>query len=175
MVTWLIGMSGSGKTTLGKYLYEKLRPGHKNLVFLDGDIIRKIMGNDLGHTIEDRKRNAHRITRLCKFLDSQGIDVICAVLSIFPESHEWNRANIKDYYEVYIEVPFDTLVQRDAKGYYKKALKGELSNVVGIDIKFPPPKNPDMVIKNTGSIEELNRSGDKLLNIIKERLLCNIC
>ena len=170
MVIWLIGMSGSGKTTLGKYLYEKLKPVHKNLIFLDGDVIREIMGNDLGHTIEDRRKNAHRITRLCKFLDSHGINVICAVLSIFPESHEWNRANIKDYYEVYLEVPFETLSQRDPKGYYKKALKGEITNFVGVDIKFPPPKDPHMTISNNGSLEGLYKSGDKLIHVIEERL-----
>ena len=139
MVLWLIGMSGSGKTELGRYIYNKLKPENKNLLFLDGDILREITNNDLGHTIEDRKKNADRITRLCKYMDSQGINVIFAVLSLFHESQEWNRKNIPNYREVYIESDLEDLIKRDPKGIYKKALKGEVKNVVGIDIDFPPP------------------------------------
>lgn len=167
MVLWLIGMSGSGKTTVAEYMYKKLKKRCKNLVLIDGDVLRQIMGNDLGHTVEDRSKNAHRITRLCKFLDSQGINVICAVLSIFHESHEWNRANIKDYFEVFIDTPFNTLVKRDPKGYYKKALKGELKHFVGVDIPFPKPLKPDLVLNNNGTKTLLYKETDKLIRKVR--------
>jgi len=170
MILWLIGMSGSGKTALGRYIYKKLKPECKNLLFLDGDIFREILGNDLGHTIEDRKRNADRITKFCKYLDSEGINVIFAVLSLFHESQRWNRENIKNYYEVYIKSDFDTLVKRDAKGIYKKALNGEIKHVVGVDIDFPPPANPDMVIVNKGSLEDLYREGEHIIETIRPLL-----
>ena len=167
MVLWIIGMSGSGKTTVAEYVYKKLKTRINNLVLIDGDVLRKIMGNDLGHTVDDRRKNAYRITRLCKFLDSQGINVICAVLSIFPQSHVWNRKNIKDYFELYIKVPFQVLVGRDPKGYYKKALSGKLKNFVGVDIKFPQPLMPDMVIINDGTKSELYKEADRLIKAMK--------
>lgn len=170
MVLWLIGMSGSGKTVLGRYIYKKLKPEYSNLLFLDGDILREIMGNDLGHTLKDRKKNADRITRLCRYLSSQGINVIFSVLSLFHESQIWNRENIRDYYEVYIESDFDILVERDAKGLYKKAMAGEINNVVGVDIPFQPPLNPDLTIKNDGSLEDLYSRGDKVIELIRPLL-----
>ena len=170
MVLWLIGMSGSGKTVLGRYIYDKLKLKIKNLVFLDGDIFRGIMGDDLGHTIEDRRKNAHRITAFCKYLDSQGINVIFSVLSLFHESQEWNRQNIKDYFEVYIKCDFETLKKRNHKGIYKKALNGEIKNVVGVDIDFAPPKRPDMTITNEGTVEELYKSGDMIIDKIGSML-----
>ena len=83
-----------------------------------------------------------------KFLSDQGIDVVCAILSIFPESRSWNRENLKDYVEVYIDTPLDVLVERDSKGLYKRALAGEIQDVVGVDIEFPVPQSPDLILDN---------------------------
>jgi len=155
MVVWLIGLSGSGKTTLGQEVVSQAGKVASNLVFIDGDVIRRIFSNDLGHSLADRRKNAERISRLCKFLDDQGISVVCAILSLFHESQEWNRQHIKNYFEVYLDVPFERLIERDSKGLYKKALSGELKNVAGIDLEFIPPKHPDLIIKNSGTLNEL--------------------
>lgn len=148
MVIWLIGMSASGKTTIGKKLFEKLKYANEKWVFLDGDMFRNILGEDLGHSIEDRKRNAYRISRFCEYLSSQGINVLACVLSIFHENQKYNKKNIKDYKEGYIDVSFENLVKRDNKELYIKAQKGEINNVVGVDIEFKPPFSPDMTIDN---------------------------
>lgn len=171
MVIWIMGLSASGKTTLAQYMYAVLKPGYKNLVLVDGDMLREINDNDLGHTIEDRRKNAHRLTRLCKQLDDQGINVICAVLSIFHESQEWNRAHIKKYFEVYIKSDVkDLIAKRDYKGIYKKAQQAQLKNVVGVDIPYPEPKSPDMVITNDAGIEDLYRTADTIIEKIKPML-----
>lgn len=151
MIIWLIGMSGAGKTTVGVELYQLIKKKHSNTLFLDGDEFRKIMGNDLGHSMEDRKKNADRFCRFCQYLDSHGINVVCAFLSLFPDSREWNRQNLKNYFEVFLDVPFDTLVKRDAKGIYAKALRGEIKDVVGVDIEYPRPKNSNLIMANDGS------------------------
>ena len=83
MVVWIIGLSGAGKTTLGVEVVSQAKPLIPNLVFIDGDVIREIFGNDLGYSIEHRLRNAERISRLCKFLEDQNIVVVCAILSLF--------------------------------------------------------------------------------------------
>lgn len=154
MVVWIMGLSGAGKTTLARKVVEELRNSVSNVVLIDGDEIREIFGNDLGHTLADRRRNADRICRLGKFLDDQGIHVVCAILSLFPESREWNRSNLRDYYEVFIDTPLNDLKERDSKGLYARFAKGEISDVAGLDLAFPLP-DAHLVIRNHGSRDEL--------------------
>ena len=168
MVIWVIGMSGAGKTAIGREVYRLLKAKRPNVVFLDGDDVRQIMGDDLGHTVEDRRANAWRISRLCRYLDGQSIDIVCAVLSIFHETQRWNRQHIPRYFEVYIRVPFETLVERDSKGLYRRAQAGEIENVVGVDIEFPPPLQPDLVINNDGSLEDFLANAENVISLLPE-------
>ena len=78
MIIWLIGISGSGKTTIGKLVYKKLNKKIKNIIYLDGDEFRYLMGNDLGYKSIDRDKNAERLIKFIKFLSNQKINVICA-------------------------------------------------------------------------------------------------
>jgi len=171
MVIWLIGMSGAGKTAIGKELYKLIKSKKNNVVFIDGDIIREILGNDVGHTIEDRKINAGRVCRICKYLDSQGIDVVCGILSIFPESQDWNRKNIENYFEVYVKVPFEELVRRDSKDLYKNALNGKIKDVVGVDIDFPEPLSPNLVIENNNFDTTVANHAVTIFNHISKMLI----
>jgi cytidine diphosphoramidate kinase len=166
MVIWLIGMSGAGKTIIGREVYSLIKKQRPNVIFLDGDSIREIMGNDLGYSLEDRRQNAWRICRLCKYLDNQGIAVVCGILSIFHETQQWNRENIPHYFEVYIRVSLETLIQRDSKGLYQSALAGEIHDVVGIDVDFPPPPNPDLIIDNDKPVESLQPIAQQIVNVI---------
>ena len=155
MVTWIIGLSGSGKTTLAKQVLLDLKKRGSNAVIVDGDVARELWGNDLGHDLESRRKNAQRICRLCQFLDHQGFDVVCAILSIFPDSREWCRQNLSFYYEVFINVPLSHVIERDVKGIYSKYENGEIKDVAGLDLEFPAPENPDLVINNSGTKDML--------------------
>jgi len=155
MVIWLIGLSGAGKSTLAKEIVARANRESNRTVLLDGDVIREIFGNDLGYSMEDRLKNAQRICQLGKFLDSQGFNVVTAILSLFPKSREWNRENIENYYEVFIDSPIENLIERDSKGLYAKYNRGEISEVAGMDIDFPKPEKADLVIKNISSKESL--------------------
>jgi adenylylsulfate kinase len=146
MIIWLIGMSGAGKTTLGQKLHDRLEPENRSLVYLDGDTFRKIFSDEVGHTIEGRRKNAERISHFCQFLDDQKIHAIAAVLSIFPEWQEWNRENFSEYFEIFLDIPLPTLKARDSKGLYSGGAEGTIKDVVGIDIPFPRPQHPDLVI-----------------------------
>lgn len=154
MIIWLIGMSGAGKTVIGRRLAKALKSRHQNLVFLDGDILRDVWGDNLGHTVEARATNAHRISHLCRMLDAQGIHVVASVLSIFPDWQTWNRQTFSQYFEVFIDVPLAVLEQRDSKGLYRAARNGAVTNVVGIDIEFPRPTAADLTIVNDAALAD---------------------
>lgn len=166
MVIWLIGLSGAGKTVIGRAIHTLLRAKRPNVIFLDGDTVREIMGGDLGYSLDDRRKNAWRICRLCKYLDDQGIDVVCGILSIFHETQQWNRDNIPHYFEVYIRVPMETLIERDSKGLYRRALAGEIQNVVGFDVAFPPPPHPDLIIDNDTLLESVEPIARQIIDAI---------
>lgn len=172
MVIWIIGLSGTGKTTLANLVVERIRGLNGKVVLLDGDLIRTLFGNDVDHTIEGRRRNAERLSVLSKFLADQGIHVVAAVLSIFPEWRLWNRENIPDYSEVYIKASMQTLLRRDIKNLYARAMNGEISNVVGVDIPFPEPESPDLVIENDSDRQEFKEFIDRILslNVVRETL-----
>ena len=168
MVIWLIGISGAGKTTIGTKLSEKLQETRDCWGFLDGDNLRVVWGGELGHTITDREVNAKRISKLCQLLDKQNINVIASVLSIFPSWQDWNRKNLSSYIEVYVKADLNTVIDRDTKGLYEKAIKGNLKNVVGVDIEFPEPMKADIVINTSYDYETPEISADRILNLIKK-------
>jgi cytidine diphosphoramidate kinase len=162
---WITGLSGAGKTTIGGEVYNILKKKYLNTVFLDGDIVREVLGNDLGHHIKDRKKNAMRMSKMCEFLINQNINVVCSTMSLFKEVHELNRRIISQYYEIFIDVNMDELVKRDSKGLYVKAKNGEIKNVIGIDLPYDRPKNPFMIIDNTTLEISIN---DKAVDIIRK-------
>ncbi len=168
MVVWLIGLSGAGKTTLAEQVVHDANKDNLKTVLIDGDVIREIFNNDLGYSREDRLKNAQRVCQLSKFLSDQNINVVCAILSIFPETRLWNKNNIDNYYEVFIDTPIETLVKRDSKGLYSKFQRGEITNVAGMDIDFPIPEDPDLVINNNGSKEDLLNYSKQIIEVLKK-------
>jgi len=103
------------------------------------------------YSVEGRRANAQRIVELCAWLDRQGINVVCSILCIFPDILKDNRTRFSNYFEVFLDAPLDQVEQRDSKGLYAAARSGRTSNVVGVNIPFPRPTAPDMVIDNSSS------------------------
>ncbi len=167
MVIWIIGLSGAGKSTLARELVSKIRNDNQKVVLLDGDIIRSLFKNDVDHSIEGRRRNAERISMLSRFLANEGIHVVGAVLSIFPEWQDWNRENIPDYIEVYLKVSMETLLKREIKNLYGAALKGEIKNVVGVDIPFPEPTKSDLILDNERGRDEMREFVEQIMQLEK--------
>lgn len=173
MVVWIMGLSGTGKSTLAGHLVKQLRDAGKTVVLLDGDVIRAVFGNDVDHTIEGRSKNAERLSHLAKLLSDQGVHVVAAVLSIFPEWRKWNRDNIADYAEIYMQASIETLLKRDIKNLYARALRGEITNVVGVDITFPEPENPELIIDNNQDVTDFAPLIHKVmsLEVIKQAVV----
>ena len=166
MIVWIIGLSGSGKSTLGKEIVRIVRKKKSNIMLIDGDEFRNAFDNDIGHSVNDRKKNARRISKFCKLCDKQNIHVVCPILSIFPEIRAWNRKNIKNYYEVFIDTPIEDLKTRDPKGLYKAFENKQKKNIVGMDIKFPIPRKSNLIIYNDNSLDKLMQNSITISNKI---------
>ncbi|MGE5548199.1 MAG: adenylyl-sulfate kinase [Solirubrobacterales bacterium] len=166
MVIWFIGLSGAGKTTLGREVARQWRLEEPNTVLLDGDELRDVFAHDRSddaYTVAGRRLNAERLTALCAMLDRQGINVVCCILSIFPDMRRLNRNRFSRYFEVFMDAPLSVLQQRDVKGLYAAAASGRQKNVVGIDIPFERPEGSDLVIDSSGVATDLEALAAKVL------------
>lgn len=144
-VYFFTGLSGAGKTTIGGLFYRRLKERKPNAFLLDGDEFRRMLCQDLGYSKEDRLKAAYRGFGMSCMIANQGIDVVNCGIAMYSEIRQWNRENIENYKEIYIKVSKETLLRRDQKGLYSAG-----KSVVGIDLPFDEPENPDFVIENNG-------------------------
>lgn len=147
-VVWITGLAGAGKTTVAEMVSAELRRAHANVIVLDGDGVREACGNDLGHSPDERLKNAQRLCRLARYLNRQGHIVVCATMSLFPEIWELNRRTLPNYLEVYLRVTMATLAARDKKGLYSAPARETSVHVVGRDLDFIEPATADLVLDN---------------------------
>ncbi len=158
---WMTGLSGSGKSTLAGVLKKMLEDDYGRFVeILDGDEIRKGLSRDLGLSREDREEHARRVSYLAKVLSRNGVISIVALISPYKVSRESARETIgkERFVEVYVKASLATCEQRDPKGLYAKARKGEIKNMTGIQDPYEPPEFPDITIATElGSPEESAR------------------
>lgn len=147
---WITGLSGAGKTTIGSALYYALKKKKDNVVILDGDALKNLVGG--GYSGQERIVRAKKYSALCKILVDQGITVIICTVAMFEAIRQWNREHIERYVEIFLDVPFEVLQSRDKKGLYSGQKEGKVQNVAGLDMDVEFPENPDIVIRNDGSI-----------------------
>ena len=141
------------KSTIAREAVRQWKQQAANTVLIDGDEVRQVFASERepdAYAETGRRRNGERIVEICAWLDRQGINAVCSILSMFEDHRRRNRQDYSRYFEVFVDVPMEKLVERDTKGLYGRALKGEIGNVVGVDIPFEPPANPDLVIDNSG-------------------------
>ena len=170
MIVWLTGLSGSGKSTIANQLEIELSKLGKRTYLLDGDNVRTGLCKDLGFSEEDRNENIRRIGEVAKLMIDAGLVVISAFVSPFKSDRKQVRTLLEDgeFFEVFVNCPVEVCEQRDTKGLYAKARKGEITNFTGISSPFEHPENPEVEVYTDR--EELSESVNKVLNLLKEKL-----
>jgi adenylylsulfate kinase len=146
---WMTGLSGSGKSTISSILKRKFENEFGRYVeILDGDEVRKGLSRDLGLSKEDREEHARRVSYLAKVLSRNGVISIVALISPYRASRESARELIgrSDFVEVYVKASLEACESRDPKGLYKKARRGEINNMTGIQDPYEEPLAPDVTI-----------------------------
>lgn len=143
---WLTGLPGAGKSTLALAVADALRDREHKVEVLDGDAVRTNLSKGLGYSKEDRDTNIRRIGFVCHLLSRNSVTAIAAAVSPYRQARDENRALIGRFVEVYVKCPLEVLIQRDVKGLYAKALKGEVANFTGISDPYEEPLNPELVV-----------------------------
>jgi adenylyl-sulfate kinase len=155
-VYWLTGMSGAGKTTLAAQAERVLFDQGKHVMVLDGDNLRSGLCQDLGFSEEDRMENIRRAAEVCRILSDLGYIVLACFVSPNDKIRQVAQSIVGPNFRlVYIAANMDSLIERDPKGLYQKALKGDIANFTGIQSRFDPPKQFDLEIStDQQSIED---------------------
>jgi adenylylsulfate kinase len=163
---WFTGLSGSGKTTIAIALEKELHTKGLLTQILDGDNIRTGINNNLGFSDADRIENIRRIAEITKLFVNSGIITICCFVSP-TEEIRCNAKNIigsSDFIEVFVNTPIEVCEQRDVKGLYAKARKGEIKDFTGITAPFEKPVNPAIELTDKLNVAE---SVKKILEKLK--------
>ncbi len=165
-VLWLTGLSGAGKSTVALGIEHELAKLGYFVQILDGDNIRDGINNNLGFSLEDRHENIRRISEIAKLFKDGGIITVCCFISPTRNIREMSRKIIgdSDFIEVFLNTPLHVCEERDTKGLYKKARKGELKNFTGIDSPYEAPLNPEISV--TTENESIQKSVEQVLNYI---------
>jgi len=152
-VLWFTGLSGAGKSTIANLVEQKLHAMGKHTYLLDGDNIRHGLSRDLGFTEVDRIENIRRIAEVARLMVHAGLLVITAFISPFRAERELARSLLceGEFVEIHVDVPLEVAEQRDPKGLYRKARRGELVNFTGIDSPYEVPEAPELRLSSARS------------------------
>ncbi len=156
-VLWFTGLSGSGKSTITDALEQALYKKGIRTYILDGDNIRHGLNRDLGFTDADRVENIRRIAEVSKLMADSGVVVLTAFISPFRSERDMARGLFKpeDFYEIYLDTPLSVAEDRDPKGLYAKARRGELPHFTGIDSPYEAPETAELSLPTADlSVEE---------------------
>ena len=150
-VLWYTGLSGAGKSTIANMVDKRLHASNRHTYLLDGDNVRHGLNRDLGFTDADRVENIRRIAEVAKLMVDAGLIVSTAFISPFRAERQMARALVADgeFIEIFIDTPLGIAEERDPKGLYKKARRGDLKNFTGIDSPYEKPEAPELTIDTT--------------------------
>jgi sulfate adenylyltransferase len=166
---WFTGLSGSGKSTTAEILTETLLAHGRRVTLLDGDVVRNYLSAGLGFTKIDRDINVRRIGFVAAEIAHHGGVAVCAAVSPYRamRNEVRNMVGADCFIEVFVDTPLEVCEQRDAKGIYEKARRGEIKNLTGINDPYESPQNPEIVIETDFASPEQNARS--ILAFLKKR------
>jgi bifunctional enzyme CysN/CysC len=155
-VIWLTGLSGAGKSTIGNLVDQRLHALGRHTYMLDGDNVRHGLCRDLGFTAVDRVENLRRVGEVARLMVDAGLIVIASFISPYRNERQSIRDLLEpgEFHEVFVDTPLEVAEQRDAKGLYAKARRGELLNFTGVDAPYEAPESPELHIDTTALTPE---------------------
>lgn len=156
-ILWFTGLSGAGKSTIAGAVEQKLYEMGHHTYLLDGDNVRHGLNKDLGFSDDDRVENIRRIGEMSKLFVDAGLLVLTAFISPFRADRRMVRELVgkSEFIEIHMDTPIETCEQRDPKGLYEKARKGEIKNFTGVDSEYEAPEHAEITISTAElSIEE---------------------
>lgn len=147
---WLTGLPSSGKSTLAAGLAARLS-GRRRVAVLDGDVIRRDLFPELGFSKDDRTENVRRTGIVARLLAAQGVLVIAPVIAPYIAAREVVRRDHHDhglgYFEIFVDAAAEICAERDVKGLYARAKRGEIAGLTGFDDPYEPPLQPDLHLR----------------------------
>lgn len=169
-VVWFTGLSGSGKSTIANEVERHLFSQGLHCYSLDGDNIRSGLNKDLSFSPQDRKENIRRIAEVAKLMADAGIITLAAFISPKQSDRETVKEIIgaTDFVEIFVDTPLQVCEDRDVKGLYKKARRGEIQDFTGISAPYEAPLSPDLVIKTHQ--EPLEDSVTRIVSFLNQKL-----
>ena len=165
-VIWFTGLPASGKSSLADWLAVELGRTTSHIERLDGDAIRQVFP-ETGFTKADRDAHIRRVGFLASRLEAHGVTVVASFVSPYRDTRRFVRSLCHRFIEVYVSTPLEACEQRDPKGLYARARRGELLNVTGISDPYEPPEAPELVIDTTGMTVE--SAGRQMLDTLAAR------
>jgi bifunctional enzyme CysN/CysC len=155
-VVWFTGLSGAGKSTIANLVEKRLHAEGIHTYLLDGDNVRHGLNKDLGFSEADRHENIRRIAEVSRLMVDAGLVVLTSFISPFRAERAMARALLEEgeFVEVHVDTPLDVAEQRDTKGLYAKARRGELKDFTGIDSPYEAPESPEIRVDTTSMTPE---------------------
>ena len=168
---WLTGLSGAGKSTLAGLVAEEFAIRKLRTEVLDGDTIRQNLSKGLGFSKEDRDTNIRRIGFVANLLSRNGVNVIVAAISPYSSIRAEVRAaqERSRFVEVFVDCPLETLIERDPKGLYKKALSGEVQKLTGVSDPYERPVHPEITVRT--DLETPGESAGRIIRWLEDASL----
>lgn len=165
---WFTGLSQSGKSTTSALVAEKLRArGVGRLEVLDGDIVRLGLCKGLGFSKEDRDENIRRITVVAQLLTRNDTVCIVAAISPYAGARDRARAATGSFVEIFCKAPLEVCAERDTKGFYAKAMAGEILNFTGVNDPYEAPESAELVLETAESSPQ--ECADRVIAFLEEQ------
>jgi adenylylsulfate kinase len=165
---WITGLSRSGKTTLANGLASRLREQGQRVQILDGREVRDELGDFFGFSKEERMRVSRVLCAMAKLLARHEVIPIVTSITPYQESRDFNRRELDPYLEIYVDCPIEVCCSRDDYGLYRRALRGDIKHVIGVDDPYEVPRNYDLRLPTAE--EPAAESAAKLTAFVLEAL-----